>query len=494
MPWRPIVLSLFSLAGACQSASTGTPGGGPETGGAPSTTGGGGTPAGGNAGAVATGGAFDTGVGAGSGGSAGTAAASDANASTGGNDATGTTVDASMGTADASAFDARSSADAAVAADGGVNGLTGLPSRDVVLASLRLANDYFAAKWPDPTALLLGGRASNLWTRAVYYEGLMGLYGVETDMTKKTSYYDYAVRWASSPAHPWLVTGGATYDPNFQACGQTYLDLYKIDPQPVRIANTQSQLAAMVTGQVTNTWTWIDAVQMSMPAFAKLGVILADTRYFDAMWALYNDTRNLEGGGLYNAQAGLFWRDATFNPGDTYTRSPTGQDIYWSRGNGWVFAALVRVLDTIPATETHRASYVADFRAMAAALLPLQRPDGFWNESLSNPTHCQSVGKAGQDGPETSGTALFAYGFAWGIRNGLLDSGTYGPATVRAWSGLVTTALHTNGFLGWVQSTGAAPCDPADTTGLGSDVVPNFEDYGLGCFLLGGSEVYRLGR
>jgi rhamnogalacturonyl hydrolase YesR len=282
------------------------------------------------------------------------------------------------------------------------------------------------------------------------------------------------------------------FDANFQACGQTYLDLYKIDPQPVRIANTQTNITAMVTGAVTTAWTWIDAIQMSMPVFAKLGVTLGDTRYFDSMWALYADARNLEGGGLFSAPAGLFWRDANFSPGDTYTRSPNGQDIYWSRGNGWVFAALVRVLDTIPSSETHRAAYVSDFRAMAAALLPLQRPDGFWNESLTNPTHCQSVGKPGQDGPETSGTALFTYGFAWGLRNGLLDAAAYGPALVRAWSGLTATALHPNGFLGWVQSTGASPCDAADTTGLGADVTPNFEDYGLGCFLLAGSEVYRL--
>jgi rhamnogalacturonyl hydrolase YesR len=106
--------------------------------------------------------------------------------------------------------------------------------------------------------------------------------------------------------------------------------------------------------------------------------------------------------------------------------------------------------------------------------------------------HCQSVGKTGQDGPETSGTALFTYGMAWGIRKGVLDAATYGPIVVKAWNGLVQTALQSNGMLGWVQSTGAEPCDPDDTTGLGATVRPNFDDYGVGCFLLAGSAVYGI--
>jgi hypothetical protein len=47
-------------------------------------------------------------------------------------------------------------------------------------------------------------------------------------------------------------------------------------------------------------------------------------------------------------------------------------------------------------------------------------------------------------------------------------------------------------MLGFVQSTGAEPC--ADSVGLGYDVQPDFEDYGVGCLLLAGSEVVKLAR
>ena len=54
---------------------------------------------------------------------------------------------------------------------------------------------------------------------------------------------------------------------------------------------------------------------------------------------------------------------------------------------------------------------------------------------------------------------------------------------------MVTDSLHSNGFLGYVQGTGTQPSDSQPVT---YDNVPNFEDFGLGCFLLAGSEVARL--
>jgi hypothetical protein len=179
---------------------------------------------------------------------------------------------------------------------------------------------------------------------------------------------------------------------------------------------------------------------------------------------------------------------------DSYIVSPSGKDIYWSRGNGWVFVALARVLEILPSNDPHRDTYVADFKAMAKAIVPLQRSDGFWNESLIDPNHCTGIGLAGDDGPETSGTAFFAYGLAWGIRKGLLDPAIYGPALQNAWNGLSTIALQYDGLLGYVQSTGAIPCteDSTHPGRLGPTQLADFDDFGVGGFLLAGSEVYKL--
>jgi len=84
---------------------------------------------------------------------------------------------------------------------------------------------------------------------------------------------------------------------------------------------------------------------------------------------------------------------------------------------------------------------------------------------------------------------MFTYGLAWGINHGLLDRATYLPVVARAWNALSVNALHADGFLGFVQSTGKQPSDGQPVT---FDSVPDFEDYALGAFLLAGSEVMNL--
>lgn len=352
-----------------------------------------------------------------------------------------------------------------------------LPKSDEILAKMVLANKYFMDKWPNPGKDIVTDktRPSNLWTRATYYEGLMGLYYISND----TSYYKYAVDWAES--HDWEPTYGklSTRDGDHQCCGQTYLELYLLDPKPEKIAPITTNIDNMVNSSKSDDWSWVDAMQMSMPVFAKLGVVYNDVKYFDKMYDLYNFTKTQHGtNGLYNQADGLWWRDKDFDP--PY-KTPNGKTSYWSRGNGWVYAALVRVLDVIPETETHYQEYLDNYKEMSAALIQIQREDGFWNPDLADPDN--------YGGKETSGTGFFVYGLAWGINNSILDSATYMPAIIKGWNGLQNDALHNNGFLGWVQGTGK---QASDGQPLSYTKMPNFEDFGLGAFLLAGSETYKL--
>ena len=56
-----------------------------------------------------------------------------------------------------------------------------LPSKKQILKPLRLANEYFMNKWPDPSKEIVTDRTrpANIWTRAVYYEGLMALNNID---------------------------------------------------------------------------------------------------------------------------------------------------------------------------------------------------------------------------------------------------------------------------------------------------------------------------
>jgi unsaturated rhamnogalacturonyl hydrolase len=65
-----------------------------------------------------------------------------------------------------------------------------LPKKKQTRAAMTLANDYFMSKWTDTGKPIVTNktRPSNIWTRAVYYEGLMALYAVDA----QKRYYDYA--------------------------------------------------------------------------------------------------------------------------------------------------------------------------------------------------------------------------------------------------------------------------------------------------------------
>ena len=353
-----------------------------------------------------------------------------------------------------------------------------MPSKKSVLKTLRLTNQYFMKKWPDAGKSIVTNRErpSNIWTRAVYYEGLMALHKID----KKKAYYDYALQWGEK--HQWGLRGGIeTRNADNHCCGQTYIDMYLLDGKkhPERVRDIKASIDRMMATPQVDDWNWIDALQMAMPVFVKLGNLYNDTSYFRRMYEMYAFTKYKHGGkGLYNEGEKLWWRDKDFVP--PY-KEPNGEDCYWSRGNGWVVAALVRTLEELPKSDSHYGEYLQDFKDMLSALIPIQRADGFWNVSLHDPTNF--------GGKELTGTSLFVYGMAWGINNNVIDRKTYLPVMLKAWDALTKECVHPNGKLGYVQGTGK---EPKDGQPVAYDSTPDFEDYGLGCFLLAGTEIYKM--
>jgi unsaturated rhamnogalacturonyl hydrolase len=251
---------------------------------------------------------------------------------------------------------------------------------------------------------------------------------------------------------------------------------------PYKITHIKASIDNMVNSAVNDDWYWIDALQMAMPVFAKLGAIHDDTDYYDKMWDLYSHTKYTEGSEGLNSDNGahaygdhLWWRDARYDPPVV---SPSGYMVYWSRGNGWVVAAHVRTLQHLPDTDPHYAEYMQTFQQTAASLKERQRTDGFWNSNLDDPDHC--------GGKETSGTAFFTYATAWGVNNGCLDGATYRQVVEKAWNGMVSDAVHPSGKLGFIQAAASGPCAHHPFS------YDDSRDFGVGAFLLAGSEVAKM--
>ncbi len=250
---------------------------------------------------------------------------------------------------------------------------------------------------------------------------------------------------------------------------KVYVRLYQLSGTASDLTNITADVKGIVKSSSSKDWTWVDALNMAMPVFAELGQINNSSTYSAKMFSEYNYTKTSLGGpGLYNTTEHLWSRDATF----------LNTNIYWSRGNAWAFVALAKVLETLPTNDPHYSDYLGTFQAMAAKLITLQQSDGFWYANLLNPSQYPT--------PETSGTSGFTYGLAWGINAGALSSATYLPAVTKAWNGMVTTAVHSNGFLGYVQGQGTQPSSSQPTT------YNSTADFGVGLFLEAGNQVAKL--
>lgn len=343
-----------------------------------------------------------------------------------------------------------------------------------VLDAAVKTNNYFMEKYADPTepTNVKRIRPSSLWTRAVYYEGLLAL----NEVAPEQRYLDYTDKWASF--HKWTPRNGiTTTHADDQCCAQTYLDRYNALGDTTCIVNVVRNLDNQMKSGRDDYWTWIDAIQMAMPVYSKYYKISGDRRYMDYAMNSYKWSRDTCGGGLFNTAEGLWWRDKDYVP--PY-KEKDGNNCYWSRGNGWVYAALVRVMNDLNPDDPYYQYLLDDFKAMSRALVKCQREDGYWNVSLVSPVT--------YGGPEMTGTALFLYGMCWGVMHGYLDAATYRPVIDKAWKAL-EACVHPNGFLGYNQGTGK---DPSAGQPVTFTSMPDFEDYGTGCFLLGAAEYYKL--
>lgn len=300
------------------------------------------------------------------------------------------------------------------------------------------------------------------WTFAVLYAGFMAVPD-EAGGEK----YRAAMKTMGKSFH-WEL-GPDKSDANDLAIGQTYLALYKRYKDPNMLLPTQRQMDQLLQQSGTAgrpLWWWCDALFMAPPTLAELSEVTKRDSYLDYMNRQWWRTS----AALYDQKHHLFFRDARF----LSKHDVNGQPIFWSRGNGWVMAGLVRVLKTMPKNYPSRPRYIAQFRQMAADLIAVQRSDGLWSSDLLDSTVYKSA--------ETSGTSLITYALAYGIKVGILDRRQYEPHVRKAWSGLVSH-IYMDGRLGAIQPVDDSPGRFRPT----SSYV-----YGVGAFLLAGSEIYRL--
>ena len=347
-----------------------------------------------------------------------------------------------------------------------------VPARQDVLRIIRQVNDHWQETRPQ--------HGNAFWNRAVYHVGNMQAYAV----TGEAAYRRFSEEWSAK--NQWM--GAKSNNPSewrydygendrhvlfgdWQVCFQVYLKLHELDQKPGMIARTREVMSYQITTPQNDYLWWSDGLFMVMPVMTGMHKLTGDPAYLNKLRDYFDYARDL----MYDPAEGLFFRDAKY----VYPKhkSVNGRKDFWSRGNGWVFAALPIVIDDMPAEHPDRAYYLSIYQAMARGLAACQQDGGYWTRSLQDPAHAP--------GPETSGTAFFTCGYLWGLRTGVLDKGTYEPIALKGWNYLVGTALQDDGSVGYIQPIGekAIPGQVVD--------AKSTADFGVGAFLLAAAEMAR---
>ena len=275
-------------------------------------------------------------------------------------------------------------------------------------------NNYWQTQNPE--------HGRSFWDNAAYHSGNMEAFFLTGD----SDFMNYSKAWAehnqwkgakSDNKAEWKYSYGESDDyvlfGDYQTCFQTYADLYNIEPDTQKIARAREVMEYQMSTDKNDYWWWADGLYMVMPVMTKLYKITGNPLYLEKLHEYWAFADSL----MYDPEDALYYRDGKY----IYPKhkSVNGKKDFWARGDGWVLAALAKVLKDLPETDKYRQEYIDRYRAMAKAVAACQQLEGYWTRSLLDPEHAP--------GPETSGTAFFTYGLLWGMNNGFLDKATYQP-------------------------------------------------------------------
>lgn len=211
---------------------------------------------------------------------------------------------------------------------------------------------------------------------------------------------------------------------------------------------------------------WVDSLMMYAVFAAQWGAWTGDAALLDFAAAQPGRFARC----MQDATTGLFCHAWLEGSGRAVPRG-----AFWLRGNGWVVASIVEILDALPPAHARRAELVSILDRVAGALAARQRPTGAWGTLVDRASY-----------EEASGTALVAYALAKGARSAWLDAELHDVAA-RAFERVTATLEPTRDGLSLPGISGATNALPAFTYAI----VPRRRDlpYGVGAYLMAACEL-----
>lgn len=354
------------------------------------------------------------------------------------------------------------------------------PSASLIMDSMEKVANWQIARtqyMPHVGRAQKGSESYGRWIQGAFYVGL-------TELAERSPnpFYETWMGYVGN-AHNWKL-GKVKYFADDHVIGQMNLWYYNRHKNQEAVTPVKETFDWLIDKNPTNSlefiagrnedlvhncqwrWCWADALFMGPPTFFALSQVTGDPKYIEYAHKEFQATADY----LLDPKTGLMFRDSRYFD----KKGKYGEQIFWSRGVGWVYAGIVNSIEALPKDHKYRPYYEALFLKLTKAIIKLQKQDGSWPMSLL----------AGEKDkyPESSGTAFYTYGLTWGVNQGLLDKEEYLPKILKAWN-ILSSSIHPDGKFGWVQGVNDKP-----------DVVA-YEDsqlYGVGAFLLAGSQMYDL--
>ena len=205
--------------------------------------------------------------------------------------------------------------------------------------------------------------------------------------------------------------------------GRNVLTAYKRNPEVRYKIALDSLLEQLKTHPKTNSggyfhkkiypWQmWLDGIFMGSTYMAQYAAEFNAPEWFDIACGqtkmIYEKT--------LDAQSGLLMHAWDESRSQKWCDSETGKSLYpWSRATGWYILAIEDILEVLPENHPDRDSLILILRKTCDALMKVRDPEtGLWYQVLN---------QGGREGNylEGSGSAMYAYAFARGVRKKYLD-------------------------------------------------------------------------
>lgn len=158
-------------------------------------------------------------------------------------------------------------------------------------------------------------------------------------------------------------------------------------------------------GTIARLWPhentiWADDLFMGVAFLCRMGKMTGDTKYFDdAANQVLNYTKY-----LWHPEKQIYYHCY-------HTDNKEHGVAHWSRANGWILMAQADLLTMLPKNHPKRQVLIENFKQQVSGVACYQGKNGLWYQILDKTDSYEEI----------TGTAMFVFGIARGVREGWID-------------------------------------------------------------------------